>query len=230
MKRNIVFLSMAFLSLACFIGACLGFGFQSSSQVLDLVDIKKIEDAKDAVNGIGVGTWYLKTSYGLIVSGLALTTVAILMGTMITYFQPTRTRLIKGISMWDQIFMTILVFISVALILTGEMFFMTQYLDKDGGGAKFSDFWKVGPMIGMIILTVIPLFLMIAPFFVKEEGRKGHKRHYRLGHRKAHKEHKAHKKAATTTHHKKTTHHKAHRGSGNDHHHTTTETETIIIA
>ncbi|ATZ16327.1 hypothetical protein JN01_0633 [Entomoplasma freundtii] len=212
MKRNIVFLSMAFISLACFIIAVLGFGFESTSKVIDLVDIKKIEDAKNGVDGanIGVDTWYLKTSYGLMVSGLALTTIAILMGTMITYFQPTKVRLVRGIGMWDQIFITFLVFASVAMILTGEMYFMTQYLDKEGAGAKFSDFWKVGPMVGMIIFTVLPLFFMIAPFFVKDEAKRK----------------KSHASTTGTKSSKKATTHKKHRAN---HNHTTT-TETLIIA
>lgn len=79
MRRSGTFLGVSFISFIFFIIAVLGFGFDlRGGRTLDLTDLPRIQRMIEG-ELIGSGPDYLRTTYGLMVSGLVLSAFALLM-------------------------------------------------------------------------------------------------------------------------------------------------------
>lgn len=79
MRRSGTFLALAFVSFAFFIIAVFGFGFDlRNGRSLDLSDLPRIQRVIEG-ELIGSGPDYLRSTYGLMVSGLVISGLALLM-------------------------------------------------------------------------------------------------------------------------------------------------------
>ena len=174
MRRSGTFFALSFVSLAFFIIAVLGFGFSlRGGRTLDLTDLPKIQASIEGTL-VGSGPDYLRTTYGLMVSGLVFAGAAFILGwgsyNASTYDDEYTEA--NSSSMWCQIMIAFFIVLAMILILCGSMIFMHQYYRDYRDAAlvtRFKSFWNVGIMAGLIIFTVLPVIGVIAAFFVRND-------------------------------------------------------------
>lgn len=154
-KKNISLLGIAGISFIFFIISAFAFGFKPKGSGLKI----DLDDLKNAAS-------FGKDTYGLMVAGLVFISIAIILAGILVWLSMPKTSVDNKdkVVKWMQISIFGIILLSTILVLAGESLFLNKSLPS---GGKLGDYWDAGIAAGMLIFTLIPLPLLVIPFFIK---------------------------------------------------------------